>query len=198
MNTIINIFEKYNGRLTTKHLKKYRIGMRSLNKAIKDGIIERTKRGLYKLKDYPEDENSSFVDICMANKKAVICLLSAASYYELTTYNPKVNDVAVPNNANIFKLEYPPIHVYYFINKYYEPAIETVKAINGEFRIYNKEKTIGDLFRYKNKIGDDVAIESLKNYLKDKKSCNIPKLLEYAKICGSLKTIVPIIRVILL
>ncbi len=198
MSNITNIFERYNGRLRTSHLKKHHIGMRPLNKAINDGIIERTKRGLYKLKDYPEDENSSFVDICMANQKAVICLLSAASYYELTTYNPTVNDVAVPNNANIFKLEYPPIHVYYFINKYYEPGIETVKTINGEFRIYNREKTIGDLFRYKNKIGEDIAIESLKNYLKDKKSRNIPKLLEYANICGSLKRIEPIIKVILL
>ena len=62
---------------------------------------------------------------------------------------------------------------------------------------YNKEKTIGDLFRYIKKIGEDIAVESLKTYLQNRKERNIPKLLEYAEVCGVKKKIEPMIKAIL-
>lgn len=102
-------------------------------------------------------------------------MVSAASYYEQKTFNPCEIYVAVPNNTDKFVLSYPPIKVYYFINRYYSPGIETLKTKSRIIRIYNKEKTIGDLFRYINKIGEDIAVESLKTYLQNRKEMKIPE-----------------------
>ena len=178
-------------------LKNAHIHTRNIAKAVNDGVIEKIKPGLYKLIDYPWDEHESFADVCSSNKKAVICLLSAASYYELTTFNPFEIYVAVPNNTDKFILQYPPINVYYFSDNYYEPGIETLKTKSGTVRIYNKEKTICDLFRYMNKLGEDVTFESLKEYLRNKKNRNIPKLLKYSEICGVKKKLEPVVRAIL-
>lgn len=197
MNDMIRIFERNKGYARMVELKNAHIHTRTIAKAVKDRIIEKVKPGLYKLLDYPWDEHGSFADVCKANKKAVICLLSAADYYELTTFNPSEIFVAVPNNTDKFVLRYPPIKVYYFGDNYYEPGIETIGTKSGTIRIYNKEKTIGDLFRYINKIGEDIAVESLKEYLKNRKERNISKLLDYAEICGVKKKVEPMVKAIL-
>ena len=197
MKDIIKIFEKNSGYARMAELKKAKIHTRRIAKAIEDGVIEKVKPGLYKLVDYPWDEHGSFADVCKSNMKAVICLLSAASYFELTTFNPSEVYVAVPNNTDKFVLKYPPIKVYYFADSYYSPGIETMTTKSGTIRIYNKEKTIGDLFRYINKIGEDIAVESLKTYLQNKKKRKINKLLEFSEICGVKKKIEPMIKAIL-
>ena len=197
MEKLTPIFKENNGYARMNELRKTGIQTRDIAKAVESGIIANIKPGLYKLVDYPWDEHESFADVCNANKKAVICLLSAASYYELTTFTPFEIYVAVPNNTDKFILEYPPINVYYFGDNYYEPGIETLKTKSGTIRIYNKEKTICDLFRYINKLGEDVTFESLKEYLRNKKNRNIPKLLKYSEICRVKKKIEPMARIIL-
>jgi len=197
MREIIDIFKENRGYARMVELKKAHIHTRRIAEAIREGIIEKIRPGLYKLVDYPWDEHVSFADVCNSNMRAVICLISSASYYELTTFNPSEVYVAVPNNTDKFVLKYPPIKVYYFANSYYSPGIETLDTKSGIVRIYNKEKTIGDLFRYINKIGEDIAVESLKTYLQNKKQRNISKLLEFSEICGVKKKIEPMIKAIL-
>ncbi|MDP3150015.1 MAG: Abortive infection protein AbiEi [Ignavibacteria bacterium] len=197
MEKIIKTFERNNGYLHMKELREAGIQTRIVAKAVGEKIIEKVKPGLYKLVEYPWDEHSSFVDVCNSNKNAVISLLSASSYYELTTFNPSEIYVAVPNNTDKFVLKYPPIRVYYFANSYYSHGIETIQTKSGTIKIYNKEKTIGDLFRYINKLGEDVAVESLKEYLKNRKERNISKLLEYADVCDVKKKMEPMIKAIL-
>ena len=194
MEKLIKIFNRNNGYSRMKELREAGIQTRDIAKAVKDKIIEKVKPGLYKLIHYPWDEHGSFADVCNSNKKAVICLLSAASYYELTTFNPSEIYVAVPNNTDKFVLKYPPMRVYYFSDSYYEPGIEILHTKSGDVRIYNKEKTIGDLFRYMNKLGEDVAVESLREYLKIRKGRSIPKLLEYAVICRVKPIMEPILK----
>jgi predicted transcriptional regulator of viral defense system len=197
MEKLIKLFERNKGYARMSELKKAGIHTRNIAKAANEGIIEKIKPGLYKLVEYPWDELGSFIDVCSSNNKAVICLLSAASYYELTTFNPSEVYVAVPNNTDKFAIKYPPIHVYYFADSYYAPGINTIKTKSGNIRIYNREKTIGDLFRYMNKLGEDIAVESLKEYLKSSKGRSIPKLLEFSDICGVKKKIEPMIKAIL-
>jgi predicted transcriptional regulator of viral defense system len=197
MNDMIKIFKRNKGYARMIEMKNNHIHTRTIAKAVNDGIIEKVKPGLYKLVDYPWDEHGSFADVCNSNKRAVICLLSAADYYHLTTFNPSEVYVAVPNNTDKFVLRYPPIRLYYFANTYYSPGIESQETKSGTIRIYNKEKTIGDLFRYINKIGEDIAVESLKEYLKNRKERSIPKLLEYAEMCGVRKKIEPMVKAIL-
>lgn len=171
MKRLIEIFKKNKGFAQMKELKGAGIHTRIIARAVQDGVIDKVKPGLYKLIEYPFDEHESFTRVCNANKRAVICLLSAASYYELTTYDPPEIYVAMPHNTDKFILKYPSIKVYYFIDKFYQTSIEKLKTKSGTVKIYSKEKTVIDLFRYINKLGEDVAIESLKTYLhsKDKK-----------------------------
>ncbi|MCF6268776.1 MAG: hypothetical protein L3J41_03610 [Melioribacteraceae bacterium] len=197
MEKIIKIFEANKGYSRMKELRISGIQTRDIAKAVENQIIEKIKPGLYKLIDYPWDEHSGFTDVCKANPRTVICLLSAADYHQLTTFNPSEIYVAVPNNTDKFIIKYPPIKVYYFSNIFFQSGIETIETNSGQIRIYNKEKTIADLFRYINKIGEDIAIESLKEYLKNHRTRNIPKLLNYAEICKVKNKLEPIIKAIL-
>jgi predicted transcriptional regulator of viral defense system len=197
MNKLLKIFNNQNGYAKMQELRNNGVQTRTIAEAISNGIIEKIKPGLYKLIDYPWDEHGSMATVCNSNMKAVICLTSAAEYYELTTFNPSYVTVAVPHNTPRFKIDYPPIKVYYFANSYYSQGIKTLNTTSGTVRIYNKEKTIGDLFRYINKIGEDIAVESLKTYLMNKKERDINKLLEFSEICGVKKKIDPMIKAIL-
>ena len=198
MNKIVQIFEHNNGYSRMKDLREAGVQTRDIAAAVNEGVIAKIKPGLYKLINFSWDEHSSFSDVCTANKKAVICLLSASSYHELTTFNPAEVYVAVPNNTDKFRLLSPPSQVYYFADKYYNQGIERIQTKSGIVRIYNREKTIADLFRYMKKIGEDVAVESLKEYLRNRKAMNIPNLLEYAESGGVKNKIEPMIKVVLI
>lgn len=176
-----------------KDLKSHGIHTRTIARAVKKDIIEKIKPGLYKLIDSPWDEYSNFIDIYRSKNDAVICLLSALEYYDLTTFNPSEITVAVPHNTDKFNINYPPIDVYYFPNKIYKSGIEDIEKRNGIFKIYCKEKSIADMFRYRNKLGEDIALEALNNYLKQP-SPDINKLRKYAKICRVKTIMLPYLK----
>jgi predicted transcriptional regulator of viral defense system len=123
----------------------------------------------------------------------VICLFSAASFYELTTYDPAEHYVAVPHNTDKFYLAYPPIKVFYFSDKFYKTGLKEIETKSGRIKIYDIEKTIIDLFRYKSKLGEDVALESLKNYIKNKKN-KINPMIKMAIELGVYKRMEPFIK----
>ena len=193
MKDIIKIFKTNKGYASMKEFKKMNIHTRKIANAVSDEVIEKIKPGLYKLINFSWDEDGSFTDIAKANKMAVICLTSASEYYKFTTYNPSIITVAVPNNTDKFIINYPPIKVYYFINRFYENGIKEIKTKTGIFKIYSKEKTICDLFRYRKKIGDDLFIESLKNYIKQNNR-NTNKLIYCTEINKIKDKIMPYIK----
>ncbi len=193
MDKLISIFKKHSGYARMKDIKETGIHTRNISKALFDGTIEKIKPGLYKLIDYPWDEHSSFFDICQSKNSAVICLSSALEYYGLTTFIPGEITVAVPHNTDKFQLDYPPIRVFYFSDNFYKVGIRKINIGKGVFKIYNQEKTIADMFRYRKKLGEDIALEGLKNYLKQK-DANINKLREYAEICQVKTTMFPYLK----
>ena len=196
MEKLIQFFNDHAGYARMKDLKKAGIHTRIIARALEQGIIEKIKPGLYKLSDFPWDEHTGFVDVYMANSSAVICLLSALEYYDLTTFVPAEIQVAVPHNSAYFHLDYPPVKVYYFREPLYSSGIEEIKTGQGSFKIYSAEKTICDAFRYRSKIGEDIALESLKNYL-NRQDSQLNKLLEFARITKVEKVITPYLKAIL-
>jgi predicted transcriptional regulator of viral defense system len=188
MKKIIEFLKNHNGYARMKDMREAGIHSRDIAKIVNTNIIEKISPGLYKLVDYPWDEHNGFIDIANAKKSAIICLISALEYHQLSTINPSIITIAVPHNTDKFEINYPPVSVYFFSGKLYELGIEVVRIKTGNFRIYNAEKTICDMFRYRNKLGEDIALEGLKNYLK-RKDANISKLWEYAIRCR-VKTIV--------
>ena len=176
---LLDFFKQNNGYVRLKDIRNTMLHTREVSNAVSEGEIEKIVPGLYKLVDYDWEENNNFIDVCKSNKSAVICLLSALAYYELTTFNPSEITVAVPHNTPKFQLIYPPIEVYYFSDNFYHIGIDEITLKHGVIKIYNKEKTICDMFRYRKRLGEDLALEGMKNYLQLKEA-NINLLLEYA------------------
>ena len=197
MERIENSFIKNHGFARMKELKESGIHTRKIAEAAKLGIIEKVRPGLYKLVDYPWDEHSSYVDIAQSKKNAIICLTSALAYYELSTIIPSVITIAVPMNTDKFSIEYPPVKVYYFSDKFYFSGIEEINTASGSFKIYNREKTICDMFRYRNKLGEDIALEGLKKYI-NSKNADLVKLREFAIICRIYTIISPYIKALVI
>lgn len=196
MEKIIKYFNKHR-YLRMKELKKAFFQTRDIAKLLKQGIIHKIKPGLYRLDTYYDcdDISTSFIDICQAVSKGVICLISALDFHGLTTFNPADIYVAVPQGEKIPKIIYPPVKGYYFSKQIYSAGIEIYNTSYGVVKIYNKEKTICDMFRYRNKLGEDLALEGLKNYMHIR-GCSINNLMEYAKICHVSSTIYPYLKAI--
>ena len=181
-DSVLDFMRKRSGYATMKEFKEVGIHTRRVKECLEKELIIKIKPGLYKLRYFHRDEYESFVDIYTANEKAVICLTSALAYHELTTFNPSKITVAVPNNTDKFNLEYPPIEVYFYRKKIYQAGIDEVDRSYGKFKVYNKPKTVCDMFHYRNKVGEDLAFEGLRNYLNSPES-NLNELQKYMKIC---------------
>jgi len=196
MEKIIKYFHKHR-YLKMKDLKAASFQTRDIAKLLKQGIIHKIKPGLYRLDTYYDCNNisTSFIDICQAVPKGVICLISALDFHGLTTFNPADIYVAVPQGEKIPKIIYPPVKGYYFSKQIYSAGIEIYNTSYGVVKIYNKEKTICDMFHYRNKLGEDLALEGLKNYMQ-MKGYSINNLMKYAKICHVYSTIYPYLKAI--
>jgi len=176
------VFKTHKGFARTKDILAAGIHTRIIKRVREKEQVVQVKRGLYRLADIPLISNQGFVDLARAVPGGVICLLSALSYYELTTFNPSVIAMAICRSSRKPKINYPPVEFYHFSKKQFEAGINKIKVKGHKIRIYNREKTICDCFRYRNKMGLDIAKEGLSEYLK-RKDRDLEKLLEYAEIC---------------
>ncbi|MGB3211237.1 MAG: hypothetical protein WBB19_11075 [Desulforhopalus sp.] len=121
---------------------------------------------------------------------AVLCLISALAYHDITTQIPHSISITVPRESGPPSLDYPPLVVHRFSDQAYRAGIEEHEIDGASVKINNVEKTLVDCFKFRNKIGMDVVLEALKLY-KARKKHNYGKLLEYAKICRVDKVIRP-------
>jgi predicted transcriptional regulator of viral defense system len=182
LSNIIKICELQCGYAYKKDFINSNIYSYDINCALEENIIFRIKNGLYRLVNIDVVSNQNFIDVMYALPLGVICLVSALSYYELTTFNSHKTYIALYRQNWRPKIYYPPTDIYYFSKKQFEIGIETVKIGKKDIQIYSPEKTICDCFRYRNKLGVDIVKEGLTEYLKWKKR-DISKLLKYAEIC---------------
>lgn len=198
MKNIIEFIKSSGGYAKMNQLREAGFQTRDIKKLVDDGKIEKVKSGLYKIWDFIDGEtvNPSFIDVCKASPSSVICLISALDYHELSTINPSSIYAAIPKSKKPPVINYPPIKFYYWENSIYETGIMEIKTKSGIVKIYNKEKTICDLFRYRNKLGEDIALEALKNYLRSK-DFNLNKLRQYANKMRIKTIIAPYIKAIL-
>jgi predicted transcriptional regulator of viral defense system len=126
--------------------------------------------------------NPDLAIIAMKIPKGVICLISALSYHEITTEIPHEVYLALPRGTEPPRLDYPPLRVFRFGRYAFEEGIEQHDVDGVLMRVYSPEKTLADCFKYRNKIGIDVALEALKNYRR-RKQFNVDELMHYARVC---------------
>lgn len=178
----IQIFRKSGGQLRMSEAMAHGITRYMLYSLRDKGIVEQVSRGVYRLVEMPPISNPDLVTVGLRFPNAVICLISALTYHNITTQIPHAVSVAVPRNSRIPSLDYPPIQAHRFSNEAYNSGIEN-HAIDGvPIKIYNPEKTLADCFKFRNKIGMEVVLEALKLY-RSRQKFNLEKLLKYAKIC---------------
>jgi predicted transcriptional regulator of viral defense system len=178
----IAIFRKHGGQLRMSEAISYGISRYMLYSLRDKGIIEQVSRGVYRLVELPPISNPDLVTVSLRFPNAVICLISALSYHNITTQIPHVVSVAVPRDSRTPSLKYPPIQAHRFSNESYKSGIENHSIDGVPVKIYNPEKTLADCFKFRNKIGMEVVLEALKFY-KSRQQFNLERLLAYAKIC---------------
>ena len=205
---MIKFFRDHGGYARMKDLKAASFQTRDIGRLLKKGIIVKVKPGLYRLPNVGSIRitlptprmrvagktiSEGIMDVCQAIPEGVICLASALEFHGLTTFNPSEIYVAIPNDRKIPKIDYPPVKVFYFRDRFYKAGIESIPTSHATVKIYNKGKTICDMFRYRNKLGEDLALEGLRNYL-GRKDADVTKLREYAGICRVKTSMMPYLK----
>lgn len=189
----IDIFRDRNGILRTGQAKKLGIDQPILTQMCEEGLLVKEARGLYRLADLPPLSNPDIVQVAVRVPHSVICLISALNFHQLTTQIPYRVYIALPQNIKSPRIEYPPLDIVYLSNKPYTAGIEDHILDGVSVRIYSREKTIADCFKFRKKIGLDVSLEALKDYLRQPDR-DIQGLLDYASINRVEQLIRPYIR----
>jgi len=184
------IFRSCGGQLRMSEAIEQGINRYMLYSLRDKGVIEQVSRGVYRLAELPPISNPDLVTVSLRFPKAVICLVSALAYHNITTQIPHHVSVAVSRDSRLPSLDYPPILAHRFADQAYQSGIEVLQIDGVSIKIYSLEKTIADCFKFRNKIGMDVVLEALKLY-KSQKKFNLGELLKYAKICRVQKVMQP-------
>jgi predicted transcriptional regulator of viral defense system len=127
-------------------------------------------------------EHHSLAEVCKRVPNGVVCLLSALRFHEITTQAPFEVWLAISEKAWRPRLEYPPIRVARFSQTALHAGIEEYQIEGVTVRVYSAAKTVADCFKYRNKIGLNVAIEALRECWQSRR-CNMDELWRYADIC---------------
>jgi predicted transcriptional regulator of viral defense system len=144
------------------------------------GILIKLNKKYYENANF-EGEESDFYYAYAFVPEGVVCLMSAAVYYNLSTYRPDAIDVAIPRKAKVSTLPvWPELNVCYFTDERFEAGVQTIDDGNNCFRIYDMEKTVVDIVFYREKIGIEETKEVLTTYL-NRKDRNLNQLIRYAK-----------------
>lgn len=192
-----NVFKRHGGMLRTSAAMRLGVHPRSLYALRDSGELLSVGRGLYRLAKAPPLSNPDWVTVASRIPRAVICLISALAYHELTTQVPHYVDIALPSHAQVPKLGGVPVRVFWFPDRAFDAGINIITVDRVSVRIYSPEKTIADCFKYRNKIGIDVAVEALRTYREKIRRLPVNKLLEYARICRVEKVMRPYLEAVL-
>jgi len=166
-----------------------------LRRLCADGKLVRITRGLYRL---PDAEITAHHGLAQAGKvvpKGVVCLLSALRFHEIGTQLPHEIWVAIDRRTAQTRVKRPKMRIVYFSGKAFTEGVEEHKIEGVTVRIYSPAKTVADCFKYRNKIGLDVALEALREVLRNR-MCSVDELWKCAKICRVTKTIRPYMEAI--
>ncbi|MGV8122283.1 MAG: type IV toxin-antitoxin system AbiEi family antitoxin domain-containing protein [Candidatus Xenobiia bacterium LiM19] len=178
------------GVVKTEAFVKMNISRAYLSKMKVRGLITQTGRGYYTLPKRSISEYHGLVEVSVAFPGGVICLLSALQFHKLTTQNPFKVWVAIGRRDRRPAYKGVPTIIVRYSPACLKEGIERHSIEGVEVRVFNIAKTIADCFKFRNKIGIDVALEALRECLR-KRSCSMDDLWHYARICRVSKIMRP-------
>ena len=190
------IFQKHNGILRRREAIKLGVPEYVIYEMNKSGDLIQEARGLYRLAESEPLSNPDLVQTSLLVPKGVVFLISALYFHRLTTEIPQWVYLALPHGMSYPKVEYPPIKAFFRSPKQFAAGIEEHTIDGIKVRIYSREKTVADCFRYHKQIGKDIALEALKDYMSSA-SRNVSRLMECARINRIEKFILPYVETLL-
>ena len=164
-----------------QELKKQGFSQYKISKLVEEGRLIKLNKSYYENAEYRGEESDFYYTEAYA-PNGVICLLSAAVYYNLTTYIPDAIDVAIPRKAKISTLpNWPQMNVYHYTDERYALGVQKIEEGKNGFQVYDMEKTVVDIVFYREKVGIEETKEVLITYLQ-RKDRNLNRLLKYAEL----------------
>ena len=152
-----------------------------LIKLEQSGKLQRITRGLYSLPDSPMTEHQSLIEVCRRVPRAVVCLLSALQFHEIGTQLPFEVWIALPEATQTPALDNPALRIARLRGEAYSEGIETLVEHGSTIRVYSVAKTITDCFKFRYKVGLDVALEALKDAWRQRK-LDMDQVTHFARI----------------
>ena len=186
---------KARGMLRQKDFLSEDIDSETLARLVRDKQIVRPARGLYQLPDASIDASHALVEAAILVPKGIVCLVSALQFHELTLQMPSAVWMAIDRTAWRPKISYPPIRFVRFSGRAMTQGVERHSIEVREVPITDPARTIVDCFRYRNKIGIDIAIEGLREGIRRRK-CTPDQLWEYGKIAKVWTVMRPYVEVV--
>jgi predicted transcriptional regulator of viral defense system len=178
---IISLIQK-SGIIRPRDLDKYGMPREYLRRLCDRGVLVRQARGIYTLKDAEITEHHSLAQASKRAPKGVICLLSALRFHRLTTQSPFEIWMAIDRKARLPKVEGVPLHLVRFSGRALTEGVERHRVEKVDVSVYCPAKTVADCFKYRNKIGLDVALEALRECRRERR-CTMDDLWHFAKVC---------------
>ena len=178
----IHLIRKHGGVIRTGKAIQAGIHPRTLYQMRDNGLLEQLSRGVNRLTGQKAVSDPDLIIVATRIPKAVICLISALSFHEMTTQIPHAISIALAQGSDTPRLDYPPISIHRFSKEALLAGIDVHHIDDVPVRVYSPEKTLADCFKFRNKIGMDVVLEALKLY-KLRKEFKTGEILKYAKIC---------------
>ena len=170
------------GILRPRDLDAHAIPREYLIRLLNRGLLERTGRGLYVLAEAEPTENQTLAEACNRVPNGIVCLLSALQFHGLTTQAPFEVWMAIGEKDRRPSVDYPPLRVVRFSGNALTFGVQETTIQNVPARVCSPAKSVADCFKYRNKIGLDVAIESLRDTWRQKRA-TMDELLAAAKVC---------------
>lgn len=193
---LIEFLEKRGGMVSYKKIIKAGFSKAFLKDNLDSGRIQKVDRALYRLSDGFTLSNPDLVAVSIKVSKGVVCLLSALAFHEATSEIPRYVNIAIPRGVYANKINYPPVKFYHFTFKAWETGIEKHEIEGYQIRVYSLAKTVADCFKFRNKIGMNIAREALKIAITEK-GVQPKEIMKYAEICRVDNIIKPILEAML-
>ena len=185
----------HSGVVSTGEVRSEGIHHEYLRQLCTEGKLVREGRGIYSLPDADVTVHHGLAQASKAIPKGVICLLSALRFHEIGTQAPHEVWIAIDRRAARPRAKQPRMRIVRFSGKSLTEGIDGHNVEGVAVRIYNPAKTVADCFKYRNKIGLDVALEALREVIRERK-CSTDELWRYAKICRVTKIMRPYMEAI--
>ena len=192
---ILDIAKKM-GLIRPRDVEAKGIQREYLLRLYRNGELVRVGRGLYAL---PGTRSSTFLSLAEVTKRvpnAVICLISALAFHNLTTQISHSVWIAIENKTWEPKFDYPPLEIVRFSGPSFSFGVEEHKVDRVTVKVFSPAKTVADCFKFRNKVGLDVALEALRETWRARKA-TMDELWEAAKVCREANVMRPYLEAVI-